>query len=654
MQKLLSFFLLLVILSAGYVASAQVMPDFVLRTAQEINAIYGEGTIDINNTGWDWRGGSIGDNFPLTEGCTSPITIPTSTSATEYYRVFFDTNFDGVDDWKVVVYNDYTYFGLCAAPQYTCGLLETRLAVGMVGHVDRNGFPNNMRAQPGESGELVGEIPPGAEFTVIDGPRCGSDISFWLVSYNGIQGWTAEGQGDQYFLIPGIASEGVEIIPTEGGPTPIAQPTQIPTYTCAGITSRLNIGVMAQVTPGLPNNLRAQPGESGAYLGEIPPGIPFTIVGGPECNSNLLWWQVNYQGTIGWTAEAGSIDDFWIAPLGFDTTTITADTINELASYTTLVPQVSDAPLATYINNRNEVFALWSNHEAIWTPEDPAAALPLSWRVRSEQQLTNPPLASRMDANGDMVRLVRNLQNNQLVSLEGGTFFDEFDLSLNNTTLDIAAFHPDDGDMIVLSPRGMGFVFVNADPNSPTYRQVSQSARSLSPNEIYTNIKFSGDGTRMAALTDADNIMIWSGVDANPGTWQASYPIISPSDLNVFDFALSPDGSKLIVTGIQESSNSRIGFYQIYNLTDTNAGTPELFVIGFNTPVTAIEFTPDGSMYVITPSATELAVHDTESDSLLVFFSELTEPLADISFNADGSLMATTSQTGIVTMWKIN
>lgn len=659
MKKWVSVYLLFVILSIGYVTSAQeVMPDFVLRAAQQINAIYGEGTLDLNSTGWNWRGGSIGDNFPLTEGCNQPLNLPATTSATGYNRVFFDTNIDGTDDWVVVVYSDFSYFGLCTAPQYQCGLLEPRLIIGDIGHVDPDGFPNNLRAQPGESGQLSGEIPAGAEFTVIDGPRCASDISFWLVSYDGSQGWTAEGQGESYFVNPGAVPTGDGAQPTSASPTAVAEPTQIPIFTCAGITSRLYVGRMAQVTPGLPNNIRAQPGESGAYVGEIPPGVPFEIVGGPQCNSNLQWWQVNYQGTIGWTAEAGSVDDYWLEPVSVGVTPISNGTINLLASYANLVPLVSGAPQTLYINARNEVPIIMPNCEAIWIPENPTAVIPDSWFMRPDCEITPNSLASRLDAADDVVRLVRNPANNQLITLEGGTFFDEFDLSRDNNTLDVAAFHPDDGDMIIVSQRGMGFILINSDPDSPAYRQVSQAARILAPNEIFTAMKFSADGTRLAALTDANNLLIWQGLTKDPGAWGALYPILSASNVTIHDFALSPDGSKLIVVGTQINGTSQVGFYGIYDLTDTSAGTMTLTHPPFTNALTAVEFTPDGSLFVLATGRqsgqVDLMLMDTNSNTQIRVIEDISEPIIDIAFKDDASLMATIFENSVVTMWRIN
>lgn len=79
--------------------------------------------------------------------------------------------------------------------------LPPRLARNEIGRVSP-GYANNLRAQPLRSGEKVGEIPGGQTFTVLDGPQCGDGLTWWFVAYNGVNGWTVEGQSGEYFLIP--------------------------------------------------------------------------------------------------------------------------------------------------------------------------------------------------------------------------------------------------------------------------------------------------------------------------------------------------------------------------------------------------------------------------------------------------------------------
>jgi hypothetical protein len=75
------------------------------------------------------------------------------------------------------------------------------LLVGAMGHVSNEGA-NNMRNAASTNGDLITQIPSGAEFTVLEGPICADGFNWWRVDFDGIIGWTAEGQGDDYWLEP--------------------------------------------------------------------------------------------------------------------------------------------------------------------------------------------------------------------------------------------------------------------------------------------------------------------------------------------------------------------------------------------------------------------------------------------------------------------
>lgn len=84
------------------------------------------------------------------------------------------------------------------------GLLPSRLEVGLLGRVTPGG-PNNVRSAPSLQAQLVGQIPGEGVFTVLSGPMCADNLPWWEVDYNGLRGWTAEGQGNTYWLEPAQA-----------------------------------------------------------------------------------------------------------------------------------------------------------------------------------------------------------------------------------------------------------------------------------------------------------------------------------------------------------------------------------------------------------------------------------------------------------------
>lgn len=76
---------------------------------------------------------------------------------------------------------------------------------------------------------------------------------------------------------------------------------------------RLSVGTRGQVTPGDPNNIRAEPSSNSALLGVIPGEGVFDILDGHICADGFNWWQVQFEDLVGWTVE-GSGDDYWLQP----------------------------------------------------------------------------------------------------------------------------------------------------------------------------------------------------------------------------------------------------------------------------------------------------------------------------------------------------
>jgi hypothetical protein len=320
------FFFVLLVLAGTVFAQAQ-MPNYVLHAAQTLNAQYGA-SIDVNNVIWNF----VDYNQDL-EGakayCPQSAQSAPALNNSRVYIVEFQPVRNGLwgeEIWEALVYGDLSFVGLCSSPlpaavtaipgaliptvtPSSCGTMPSRLVISQEARVAGT-VPNNLRSQPFASGAYLGEIPAQAIFLVLDGPRCSSDGAWWYVNYNGTAGWTLEGQGGEYFLEPlslvtAQASLAPTLAPLSPPPTPIVCNPAMP--------SRLIVGQQARVTPGIPNNLRAQAGSSGQLLGEIPAGGIFRVLAGPSCASGVAWWQVDYNGLVGWTGE-GADGDYWLEP----------------------------------------------------------------------------------------------------------------------------------------------------------------------------------------------------------------------------------------------------------------------------------------------------------------------------------------------------
>ena len=87
---------------------------------------------------------------------------------------------------------------------------------------------------------------------------------------------------------------------------------------------RMVAGLQGRVLPGDANRLREEPSTDAETLGFIPGEASFYVYAGPVCADDFVWWQVGYDGQIGWTVEGS--DEYWIEPLT-DTLNISLDDV---------------------------------------------------------------------------------------------------------------------------------------------------------------------------------------------------------------------------------------------------------------------------------------------------------------------------------------
>lgn len=85
------------------------------------------------------------------------------------------------------------------------GSRDSRLQVGAIAAVSKDPpQANNVRKAAGSNQLKVGQIQPGERVTVLDGPRCVDGWVWWKIRSqdSGLTGWTAEGDRENYWLVP--------------------------------------------------------------------------------------------------------------------------------------------------------------------------------------------------------------------------------------------------------------------------------------------------------------------------------------------------------------------------------------------------------------------------------------------------------------------
>jgi hypothetical protein len=155
--------------------------------------------------------------------------------------------------------------------------------------------------------------------SALDCPSAGQTINptpveGWIINlrYLGVRYQYRIATGDPASLIR-CTNPGAGTIGTTSSSIGRVVEAGVPGATCT--TTRLQAGGNAQVLFDPPNRLRnAANGSTSTVIGLIPAGATVTLISGPTCDRGLLYWEVDYNGTRGFTAESeGSI--YYLGPV---------------------------------------------------------------------------------------------------------------------------------------------------------------------------------------------------------------------------------------------------------------------------------------------------------------------------------------------------
>jgi hypothetical protein len=206
------------------------------------------------------------------------------------------------------------------------GSLTPRLTVGGAGTIAQR-FSSLRTAPAGPAFRIV--YAP-ATFRVLAGPVCAGAVplNFWQIDYGGgLVGWAAESQLvsefglNQYWLAPGApttpTTPAPTFTPTVAPATPVPTATAVPGTCIGSLPPRLTVGRPGSIAQAY-SSLRTAPGGPAFRIVYAP--ATFTVVSGPVCAGNLLFWEIDYGGGLrGWATESQVVsiygnNQYWLRP----------------------------------------------------------------------------------------------------------------------------------------------------------------------------------------------------------------------------------------------------------------------------------------------------------------------------------------------------
>lgn len=396
--------------------------------------------------------------------------------------------------------------------------------------------------------------------------------------------------------------------------------------------SRLAFETQGRVTPGAPNNLRAQPSQDAALTGQLPGGSVFTVIGGPTCADAIVWWQVNFDGLVGWTAE-GRAGDYFLEPLPHNQlsalpASITPDNAQQIAEISRI--QGNLVPLLQWLPDARLAVpgALgWGGLSVYPLLEDPNASTdaPNFRHVEREQVLS----ALDLRPGGTQIVGGTSAGGTYLWNIQPGAPLIEA-LFLQSFQADVTA--------VAVTPEGSRYAVAGA--NALTSADVDTSnaillwdIQAVEQAGVYAGhtapvraLAFNNTGDRLASTGDDATLRLWDvATRAQVGGVQL------PSAAKAITY--SPNG-QFVAVGLDS------GVVLVFASTG-DFSVPLATLNAHNGPVNAIAFSPDNRLLVSGGDDGQLILWSTQSDQALRVIPTATDVrVRDVGFDATGSLLA--------------
>lgn len=433
---------------------------------------------------------------------------------------------------------------------------------------------------------------------------------------------------------------------------------------CADLNpAPLVVGEQGRVSPGDANNVRSEPSVSGQRIGSLPGGAEFTVVDGPACSGGYVWWQIDYNGLVGWTIDGANGEQFL-----FPADAAPADA----------VPMLSAAPeppfvLTTNVITRENVTQIRPVREIICEEKpDMSRIIALSPNQRYIALDCQNDIAVYDLAEDRLMAILRSEEyayamqfaadNTELLTQTypdrggGKVLFQRWDLTTGEQVDSWEAdgdwdvtFMPDHSGVIV--QQAEAFTLIDVD----SYDVIS----TVDSREEFVFGPWNTDqeGSQLAALTSARDAVgtIWD-IKANQvvTTFETPfYTAVLPASL-----IFSPSGRYVVVGGCQVwigdgffCGSPEIHWYNAMSgALASRWKVPETHPGGNNmTEVKDMVFSPDGEL-LLAAGRSSVFIYDVDSGELI---HEIETRNHDLEFSADGTFFVTAGDLERVIVWAV-
>ena len=467
----------------------------------------------------------------------------------------------------------------------------------------------------------------------------------FTLTYEGVTyDYRVSADGRNAFLCSSVSEEDL----ASATPTPVAPEAIDSSVICLepepGIVylpSRLATDIQVRVVAGPPIVQRGGPSNNDAVVGEIPPSAIVAVEAGPVCADGQLWWQLNYDGQIGWTTEGqDEIYTLEVVPsrtLPVGLSPIAPANVAQLMELSQSQNNVGGA-LATSPAGTTVAVAGGAGTGGVWLYD--LAVLDMPPRLLPGKSLVN---GLQYAPSGDLILIGDAGGGVRLWSPESGTTQVErwFDQGYEGQTTAIA-YAPD--GRTVASVGDVAVTNAPVDRNNAILlwdiETVSQKFALGGHTATVNALAFSPDGTLLVSASDDNSVRLWNPANGS------SVAVLEGHTAPVEALAFSPDGTRLVSA---DSSGAIIAW-------DVAARAQLQVLQAAGTTTFALAFSPDGALLASAggdPVTADFDIHlwDINGEQEIARLVGHTASVRDLGFSADGTVLVSVSDDKTVRFW---